>query len=251
MGRKIKKRDSNSKNQKQNFEKISNIEKMAQVGFILKGSLATSMIYIGGDLTAQQFIEKRPEIDLDRSLRFGLIGFLWAGPYSRLGMARIQKISNQWYHRTALDQTFMMPFNMAMVNMLKPLSDGKSWDEMKEIWLKRYPEVLTKGWAFWTPVMLFSYGIIQAETLRFAFVTFAAYVWQVNLALLMNKNKTEEVLEEVPEETEDVFEDSDIKKPQEVTRRSSLVPERVLVTEKHKITVSRRLSVTFTPIALF
>ena len=217
---------------------------MAQIGFILKGSLATSMIYVGGDLTAQQFIEKRPEIDLDRSLRFGLIGFLWAGPYSRLGMARIQKLSNQWYHRTALDQTFMMPFNMAMVNMLKPLSDGKSWEEMKEIWLKRYPEVLTKGWAFWTPVMVFSYAAIQAETLRFAFVTFAAYVWQVNLALMMNKNKTEEV----PEETEDAFEE---KRPQDVARRGSLVPESVLVTEKHKITISRRLSVTFQPIALF
>jgi len=217
---------------------------MAQIGFILKGSLATSMIYVGGDLTAQQFIEKRPEIDLDRSLRFGLIGFLWAGPYSRLGMARIQKLSNQWYHRTALDQTFMMPFNMAMVNMLKPLSDGKSWEEMKEIWLKRYPEVLTKGWAFWTPVMVFSYAAIRAETLRFAFVTFAAYVWQVNLALLMNKNKTEEV----SEETEDVFEE---KRPQNVLKKDSLIPERVLVTEKHKITVSRRLSVTFQPIALF
>ena len=216
---------------------------MAQIGFILKGSLATSMIYVGGDLTAQQFIEKRPEIDLDRSLRFGLIGFLWAGPYSRLGMARIQKLSNQWYHRTALDQTFMMPFNMAMVNMLKPLSDGKSWEEMKEIWLKRYPEVLTKGWAFWTPVMVFSYAAIRAETLRFAFVTFAAYVWQVNLALLMNKNKTE-----VSEETEDAFEE---KRPQNVLKKDSLVPERVLVTEKHKITVSRRLSVTFQPIALF
>ena len=217
---------------------------MAQIGFILKGSLATSMIYVGGDLTAQQFIEKRPEIDLDRSLRFGLIGFLWAGPYSRLGMARIQKLSNQWYHRTALDQTFMMPFNMAMVNMLKPLSDGKSWEEMKEIWLKRYPEVLTKGWAFWTPVMIFSYAAIRAETVRFALVTFAAYVWQVNLALLMNKNKTEEV----SEETEDVFEE---KRPQNVLKKDSLVPERVLVTEKHKITVSRRLSVTFQPIALF
>jgi len=217
---------------------------MAQIGFILKGSLATSMIYVGGDLTAQQFIEKRPEIDLDRSLRFGLIGFLWAGPYSRLGMARIQKLSSQWYHRTALDQTFMMPFNMAMVNMLKPLSDGKSWEEMKEIWLKRYPEVLTKGWAFWTPVMVFSYAAIRAETLRFAFVTFAAYVWQVNLALLMNKNKTEEV----SEETEDVFEE---KRPKNVLKKDSLIPERVLVTEKHKITVSRRLSVTFQPIALF
>ena len=217
---------------------------MAQIGFILKGSLATSMIYVGGDLTAQQFIEKRPEIDLDRSLRFGLIGFLWAGPYSRLGMARIQKLSNQWYHRTALDQTFMMPFNMAMVNMLKPLSDGKSWEEMKEIWLKRYPEVLTKGWAFWTPVMVFSYAAIRAETIRFAFVTFAAYVWQVNLALLMNNNKTEEV----SEETEDAFEEQ---RPQNVLKKDSLVPERVLVTEKHKITVSRRLSVTFQPIALF
>jgi len=217
---------------------------MAQIGFILKGSVATSMIYVGGDLTAQQFIEKRPEIDLDRSLRFGLIRFLWAGPYSRLGMARIQKLSNQWYHRTALDQTFMMPFNMAMVNMLKPLSDGMSWEEMKEIWLKRYPEVLTKGWAFWTPVMVFSYAAIRAETLRFAFVTFAAYVWQVNLALLMNKNKTEDF----SEETEDAFEE---KRPQNVQKKDSLVPERVLMTEKHKITVSRRLSVTFQPIALF
>jgi len=221
---------------------------MAQIGFILKGSLATSMIYVGGDLTAQQFIEKRNEIDFDRSLRFGLIGFLWAGPYSRLGMARIQKLTNQWYHRTALDQTFMMPFNMAMVNMLKPLSDGKSWDEMKEIWLKRYPEVLTKGWAFWTPVMILSYAAIQAEALRFAFVTFAAYVWQVNLALLMNKNKSEENLQE-KEESEDVFEEKTPEK--KATRRPSLVPVKVIVTEKHKITVSRRLSVTFQPISLF
>jgi len=224
---------------------------MAQIGFILKGSLATSMIYVGGDLTAQQFIEKRNEIDFDRSLRFGLIGFLWAGPYSRLGMARIQKLTNQWYHRTALDQTFMMPFNMAMVNMLKPLSDGKSWDEMKEIWLKRYPEVLTKGWAFWTPVMILSYAAIQAEALRFAFVTFAAYVWQVNLALMMNKNKSEENLQETEEseESEDVFEEKTPEK--KATRRASLVPVEVIVTEKHKITVSRRLSVTFQPISLF
>jgi len=221
---------------------------MAQIGFILKGSLATSMIYVGGDLTAQQFIEKRNEIDFDRSLRFGLIGFLWAGPYSRLGMARIQKLTNQWYHRTALDQTFMMPFNMAMVNMLKPLSDGKSWDEMKEIWLKRYPEVLTKGWAFWTPVMILSYAAIQAEALRFAFVTFAAYVWQVNLAIMMNKNKSVENLLET-EESEDVFEEKTPEK--KATRTPSLVPVEVIVTEKHKITVSRRLSVTFQPISLF
>ena len=60
----------------------------------------------------------------------------------------------------------------------------------------------------------------------------------------MNKNKTEEV----PGETEDAFEE---KRPQDVARRGSLVPESVLVTEKHKITVSRRLSVTFQPIALF
>jgi len=228
---------------------------MAQIGFILKGSLATSMIYVGGDLTAQQFIEKRNEIDCNRALRFGLIGFLWAGPYSRLGMARIQKLTNTWYHRTALDQTFMMPFNMAMVNMLKPLSDGKSMEEMKEIWLKRYPEVLTKGWAFWTPVMVCAYSIIQAEALRFAFVTFAAYVWQVNLALLMNRN-LKNVSEEISEEeiTSKVIEDTpeDIVEEEKANaRRSSLIPERVLITEKHKITVSRRLSVVFQPIALF
>jgi len=160
--------------------------------FLMKASIASGTIYFGGDVTAQLLVEKKDKIDIERALRFSAIGFAWAGPFCRIGMNRINQVTGKWYTKTALDQSIMMPVNMAMVNILKPLSEGdQSLSEISETWKQKYPEVLTKGWIYWIPATTIIYAFIANETLRFAAFNLAAYIWQVNLAILVNKNKPE------------------------------------------------------------
>ena len=117
--------------------------------YALKASIASGSIYFGGDITVQVLIEKKEKISFSRSLRFSAIGFLWAGPFCRLGSSRINQLSIKWYSRTALDQSILLPINMAMVNILKPISEGDTnFDEIGEIWKEKYPEVLIKGKPF-------------------------------------------------------------------------------------------------------
>ena len=59
------------------------------MNLILKSSLTSGISYIFGDITAQIQIEKKEKIDLNRTLKFSLIGFIWVGPYSRLCLGRL------------------------------------------------------------------------------------------------------------------------------------------------------------------
>ena len=86
----------------------------------MKASLASGTIYFAGDVTAQTLIESKSDIDFERTARFALIGACWAGPFCRAGMSRISQFSTKWYYRVALDQSLLMPLNMAVVNWLKP-----------------------------------------------------------------------------------------------------------------------------------
>ena len=48
--------------------------------------------------------------------------------------------------------TFLMPPNMMVVNMVKPLLDKKSIEETIDIWKHKTPEIIRNGWIYWTPV---------------------------------------------------------------------------------------------------
>ena len=172
---------------------------LQNVVFIMKASIASGTIYFGGDVTAQLLVENKDTVDVERALKFSAIGFVWAGPFCRIGMNRINQISNKWYTKTAIDQSLMMPVNMAIVNVLKPLFEGdKTIGEISEIWMKKYPEVLAKGWLYWIPTTMIIYAFITQETMRFVAFNIAAYIWQVNLAMLVNKT-TEKNTESEPE----------------------------------------------------
>ena len=61
-------------------------------------------------------IEKR-EIDWWRNAKFALIGGVWVGPYVHFCLGRIQRYAKNWKVKILLDQTLLMPVNMAVVNL--------------------------------------------------------------------------------------------------------------------------------------
>ena len=192
---------------------------MAQsITTLIKASLASGTIYFAGDVTAQTFIEKNATIDLERSARFTLIGALWAGPFCRLGMGRISGMSSKWYHRVALDQSILMPFNMAIVNCLKPLADGKDTETVLQIWREKYPKVMAFAWMFWLPTAITLYRFAPSENVRFVLFNLAAYVWQVNLASIMNQTKVATTTSD-----EDASQQEKTTKRPKYTRRVSLL----------------------------
>ena len=93
------------------------------MNLMFKSCLTSGISYVFGDLTAQIKIEKKEKIDFNRTLKFSLIGFIWVGPYARFCLAKISEFSRIWYKKIILDQTFLMPPNMAVVNLIKPLLD--------------------------------------------------------------------------------------------------------------------------------
>lgn len=192
---------------------------MAQsITTLIKASLASGTIYFAGDVTAQTLIEKNSTIDLERSARFTLIGALWAGPFCRLGMGRISGMSSKWYHRVAMDQSLLMPLNMAMVNCLKPLADGNDTEKALQIWLEKYPKVMLFAWLYWLPATVTLYRFVRCDHARFVLFNLAAYIWQVNLARIMNQTKTTTTSNEV------VNQQQKTTKRTKYTRRISLTP---------------------------
>ena len=156
----------------------------------MKASLASGTIYFAGDVTAQTLIESKSDIDFERTARFALIGACWAGPFCRAGMSRISQFSTKWYYRVALDQSLLMPLNMAVVNWLKPIADGKDTETAVKIWQEKYPQVMALAWVYWVPSALLLYGFTRCEQVRFLLFNMAAYIWQVNLARIMNHSNS-------------------------------------------------------------
>ena len=189
---------------------------------MMKASLASGTIYFAGDVTAQTLIEGESNIDFDRTARFALIGACWAGPFCRLGMGTISALSGKWYYRVALDQSLLMPFNMAMVNWLKPLSDGKDAEDAMKIWREKYPSVITLAWLYWLPTAVFLYGCVKKDQIRFIAFNIAAYVWQVNLARIMNQSSNQK--SEISQKTHNFATKQKTTKRSRVVRRISLTP---------------------------
>ena len=100
----------------------------------------------------QRVVEGRHEIDFNRAAKFSLIGFFWVGPWVRFCLNRINNATSVWWRKIVLDMTFLMPPNMMVVNMVKPILDQKSIEETFEIWKHKTPEIIRNGWIYWTPV---------------------------------------------------------------------------------------------------
>ena len=66
---------------------------------------------------------------------------------------------------------------------------GRDWTDVVRIWQQKYPVILSTGWCFWLPTMCGLYYCVSSVALRFALLNIAAYIWQVNLAYMLNRNK--------------------------------------------------------------
>lgn len=83
--------------------------------------------------------------------------------------------------------TFLMPPNMMVVNMVKPILDQKSIEETFEIWKHKTPEIIRNGWIYWTPVSVILFNFIRIELTRIYVFNFFAYFWQCYLAFKVNQ----------------------------------------------------------------
>lgn len=163
--------------------------------------------------TAQKFVEKREKWDPWRSARFSTIGIFWVGPYVRFALnkinsltkfwpakARIQRVTvmNPFFGKSAcyypkkilLDQTFLMPVNMLVVNTVYPLLSGSSIKEACSVCSEKVFGIIQYGWCYWTPVSFILFALIKNEVKRFYLFNCFAYFWQIFLAFAVNNSFT-------------------------------------------------------------
>ena len=166
-------------------------------------------------------IEQKAEIDWHRNAKFAAIGAIWVGPYVHFCLGRIQQYARNWRWKIVLDQTLLMPVNMAVVNvrgflldnnfclvhllqcdenikslkipiqkMAKPLLDQKSWEESLQIWRRKTPTIIINGWLYWTPVSFVLFTCIENLMMRTYVFTVFAFFWQCYLAYSINQTSS-------------------------------------------------------------
>ena len=109
-------------------------DRHAQIGLVTWRQLCMlrfdcSMVYLFFILCfiifyLNSIIEQKAEIDWQRNAKFAAIGAIWVGPYVHFCLGRIQQYARHWRLKIVLDQTLLMPVNMAVVNLRGFLLDN-------------------------------------------------------------------------------------------------------------------------------
>jgi len=160
---------------------------------MFKASSQAGILMCGGDLISQTMVEKRKfnEVDLSRTLRFGLIGFGLIGPalFKWYGVLE-RRIHFRHPGATAFgkmvtDQLLFAPVALYGFFWANGKLSGLSNEEIKSNVRNSYFDVLIANYQLWPAVQMVNFWVIPLAH-RILFVQTVALMWNTYLAWKLN-----------------------------------------------------------------
>jgi len=149
-------------------------------------AISTGVIMSSGDVLAQTFVEKKPNYDPFRTLKFGSIGLLFVGP-----------IFHNWYHlldkaikgksfvrpmkMVLTDQFVMAPFMVFSIISLVGFTKHWSIEEAKDALSTNYAGALFMNFKLWPTIQFMNFMFVPVY-LRVMVVNFVALFWNSYLS---------------------------------------------------------------------
>ncbi|KAF7985762.1 hypothetical protein HWV62_365 [Athelia sp. TMB] len=156
-------------------------------------SMATSaVLFGGGDLIAQQAIEKKglqahdvrnPSGIWARTARLTFYGGVFFGPamtkwYQILNRIKFPNPTKATIYRVALDQGVLTPGVVAFFFTSMTFLEGKGVNEAKERLEKAYQPTLLRNWCVFVPTQIINFALVPHH-LRFVVVSVVSLFWSM------------------------------------------------------------------------
>ncbi|KAF7971193.1 hypothetical protein HWV62_21874 [Athelia sp. TMB] len=169
-------------------------------------SMATSaVLFGGGDLIAQQAIEKKglQAHDWARTARLTFYGGVFFGPamtkwYQILNRIKFLNPTKATIYRVALDQGVLTPGVVAFFFTSMTFLEGKGVNEAKERLEKAYQPTLLRNWCVFVPTQIINFALVPHH-LRFVVVSVVSLFWNTYLSAV---NAQQTAVEDTPIEAE-------------------------------------------------
>uniref|UniRef100_A0A914VSQ4 Mitochondrial inner membrane protein Mpv17 n=1 Tax=Plectus sambesii TaxID=2011161 RepID=A0A914VSQ4_9BILA len=149
--------------------------------------VGTGLLMATGDLISQKVVEKKPSIELSRTMRFAALGVFYVAPVSRAWFVFLQRNVNgstpliAVLKRVACDQFLFAPLSLTTFLFLNSLLQGKTLEQTKQYWRSNFPEVYRANLYVWPGVQLLNFSVIPLDQ-RVLFVQVVALFWNIYLA---------------------------------------------------------------------
>ncbi|KIJ52564.1 hypothetical protein M422DRAFT_26145 [Sphaerobolus stellatus SS14] len=155
---------------------------------MLTQCITAGILFGGGDIIAQQAIEKRGarNHDYERTARLTVYGGLIFGPmmtkwYQWLGGIKFKTPARALATRVALDQGVLTPVAVAFFYSCMTFLEGKGVDEAQKRVKAEYVPTLLKNWGVFLPTQVINFSIVPPH-LRFGVVGVVSLFWNSYLS---------------------------------------------------------------------
>ncbi|KAI5899110.1 uncharacterized protein SCHCODRAFT_02604210 [Schizophyllum commune H4-8] len=154
---------------------------------MLTQCLTAAVLFSGGDVLAQQFVEKRGSLhDYTRTARLAFYGGVCFGPpmtlwYQFLNRIKFASSRRAVVYRVWLDQAFLTPIAVVYFFSMMSLLEGKPYEAPDRV-RSAYVPTIIRNWAVFIPAQIINFSIVPPQ-FRFAYVGVVSLFWNTYLSL--------------------------------------------------------------------
>jgi len=166
---------------------------------ITQSTMASTM-WVLGDCLAQNLEnynlpqnQKSKPYNYLRTLKMGLIGLCWNGPFSSWWLRYLDRKFTSSTHpkiifkKLFFDQVFQNPTLTSGVILLVGLSNNLGLEKSIAVVRSDLLEVMYRGWIYWTTIQIVNFRMVPLNY-RLLFVQIMAIIWNGYLSLTSNQS---------------------------------------------------------------
>lgn len=167
---------------------------------MLTQSIMASTMWVLGDCLAQNLENynlpknQQPKpYNYSRTLKMGLIGLCWNGPFSSWWLRFLDRKFTSSTHPNVIfkklfcDQVFQNPTLTSGVILLVGLSNNLGFEKSVNVVKTDLLDVMYRGWVYWTLIQIINFRVVPLNY-RLLFVQIMAIIWNGYLSLTSNQS---------------------------------------------------------------
>jgi len=147
-----------------------------------------------GDLISQKFVEKKKQIDLKRTFRFALVGFVIVGPVLRTWYGFLERRivlsapALTAVAKVGVDQLIFAPFFLFNFMCLMGFLNGQTRGQIQSDVRRHYVDIMIRNYQLWPAAQLINFGLVPLQY-RVLFAQSVAVVWNTYLSYKTNRTE--------------------------------------------------------------
>lgn len=152
----------------------------------------TSSLMLTGDLITQTFIERKKPLDLQRSLRYFVLGIGFHGPVMYSWYRNLERLVRSGgfsgaLRKVLLDEVVFCPLYLPSFIVCLGVLQRRPWADIKDSVRTKYLPILTTSWTIWPAAQMVNFYFVPLNY-RIVVGSCVGFVWNIYLSWKANSS---------------------------------------------------------------